>query len=155
MEIAEAYARLAKKPKRSVVFVLFGGEEMGLQGSTYFAEHLPSLFAKADAMFNFDMTGEGDGAGASASADGLRTAILEADKHVGIIRGVGQIRGVGVRSSDFAPFFLKGAATASIGSNGPHLAYHGTGDTIYRINPDIMADIAKVAFLASYFWANR
>jgi len=155
MEIAEAYARLAKKPKRSVVFVLFGGEEMGLQGSTYFAEHLPSLFSKADAMFNFDMTGEGDGAGASASADGLRTAILEADKHVGIIRGVGQIRGVGVRSSDFAPFFLKGAATASIGSNGPHLAYHGTGDTIYRINPDIMADIAKVAFLASYFWANR
>ena len=55
---------------------------------------------------------------------------------------------VGVRGSDFAPFFDKGIATATIGSNGPHLAYHLIGDTIYRINPEIMADIAKVAFLA-------
>ena len=59
------------------------------------------------------------------------------------------------RSSDFAPFFLKGIPSASLGSNGPHLAYHQTGDTIYRINPDIMADAAKVAFLAAYSWAAR
>jgi len=157
MEIAEAYAKLARKPKRSVVFVLFGGEEMGLQGSTYFADHVPPAFEKVDGMFNFDMTGEGDGArGAySAGTPELKTALKNADKYVGILRGIGQIRGVGVRSSDFAPFFQKGAATASIGSNGPHLAYHATGDSIYRINPDIMADIARVAFLASYFWADR
>jgi hypothetical protein len=155
MEIAEAYGRLARKPKRSVAFVLFGGEEMGLQGSTYFADHLPAAFARVDGMFNFDMTGEGDGAGGAYSAEGLKTAIEDADRHVGIIRGMGLIRGVGVRSSDFAPFFLKGAAVASIGSNGPHLAYHATGDTIYRINPEIMADIAKVAFLASRSWADR
>jgi hypothetical protein len=29
------------------------------------------------------------------------------------------------------------------------------GDTIYRINPDIMADAAKMAFLAAYSWADR
>ena len=156
MEIGRAYAGLAHKPKRSVVFVLFGGEEMGLQGSTYFSEHVPAPFAKVDGMFNFDMTGEGDGAWGSASVDGLQAAVEKADKSVGIMRGMGKMSGpIGVRGSDFAPFYEKGAATASIGSNGPHLAYHAVGDTIYRINPEIMADIAKVAFLSSFDWANR
>jgi hypothetical protein len=156
MEIGRAYSALSHKPKRSVVFVLFGGEEMGLQGSTYFAEHVPAPFTKVDGMFNFDMTGEGDGAWGSASVDGLKAAIEKADKSVGILRGLGKISGpVGVRGSDDASFYVKGLATASIGSNGPHLAYHAVGDTIYRINPDIMADIAKVAFLSSFDWADR
>ena len=60
-----------------------------------------------------------------------------------------------VRGSDFAPFYLKGIPAASLGSNGPHLAYHQTGDTIYRINPDVMADAAKVAVLAAFAWADR
>jgi hypothetical protein len=156
MEIGRAYSALSHKPKRSVVFVLFGGEEMGLQGSTYFVEHVPAPFAKVDGMFNFDMTGEGDGAWGAASVEGLKAAIEKADKSVGILRGLGMMTGpVGVRGSDFAPFYEKGAATASIGSNGPHLAYHAVGDTIYRINPEIMADIAKVAFLSSFAWADR
>jgi hypothetical protein len=157
MEIAKAYAGLARKPKRSVVFVLFGGEEKGLQGSNYFVDHVPAVFAKVDGMFNFDMTGEGDGLWGAASAEpvGFRNAIGEADKSVGLVRGLGVIRGVGVRGSDFAPFFLKGIPAATLGSNGPHLAYHQTGDTIYRINPEIMAGTARVAFLASYLWANR
>jgi hypothetical protein len=157
MEVAKAYAALGRRPKRSVAFVLFGGEELGLQGSSYFADHVPAPFAKVDAMFNFDMTGEGDGLWGAVSAEPaeFKKVIEEADKSVKVIRGLGVIRGVGVRSSDYAPFFLKGAASASLGSNGPHLAYHQTGDTIFRINPEIMAEAAKVAFLASYFWANR
>ena len=107
-------------------------------------------------MFNFDMTGEGDGAWGAASEDGLKAAIEKADKSVGILRGLGKMSGpAGVRGSDDASFYAKGIATASIGSNGPHLAYHAVGDTIYRINPEIMADIAKVAFLSSFDWANR
>ena len=157
MEVARAYAALGHKPKRSVAFVLFGGEELGLQGSTYFVDHVPAPFSKVDAMFNFDMTGEGDGLWGAVSAEptAFKTALEDADKTVKIIRGLGVIRGVGVRGSDFAPFFLKGITAASLGSNGPHLAYHQTGDTIYRINPEIMADAARVAFLASYLWANR
>jgi hypothetical protein len=157
MEIARAYAALARKPKRSVAFVLFGGEELGLQGSTYFVDHVPASFEKVDGMFNYDMTGEGDGLRGAVSAEPaeLKKAIEDADKSVGIIRGLGVIRSVGVRGSDFAPFFQKGIPSASLGSNGPHLAYHQTGDTIFRINPEIMADAAKVSFLASYLWANR
>jgi len=157
MEIARAFTKLDKKPKRSVVFVLFGGEEMGLQGSEYFASHLPSQFEKVDTMFNFDMVGEGDGSSCAYSPElaELKKVIEEADAQVKIVRRMSIIRGVGVRSSDFAPFFLKGATCVAFFSNGPHLAYHQPGDTIYRINPDIMADIARLAFLSAFFWANR
>ena len=157
MEAGKAMAALVHKPKRSIVIALFGGEELGLQGSTWFADHIPGPFDKVAGMFNFDMTGEGDGlwGGVPAEPAEFKATLEEADKSVKIIRGLGVIRGVGVRGSDFAPFFLKGIAAASLGSNGPHLAYHQTGDTIYRINPDIMADAAKVAFLAAFAWADR
>ena len=157
MEAGKAFGALAHKPKRSVVIALFGGEELGLQGSTWFADHVPGPFDKVVGMFNFDMTGEGDGlwGGVPAEPGTFRKALEEADGFVKILRGLGVIQGVGVRGSDFAPFFLKGIPAASLGSNGPHLAYHQSGDTIYRINPDIMADAAKLAFLAGYAWADR
>jgi hypothetical protein len=156
MEIAQAFAELKRKPKRSVAFVLFGGEEMGLQGSTYFADHPPATFTKIDAMFNYDMTGEGDGAWGGVTDEALQKAFLEADKYVGILRGMELMHGpAGVRGSDFAPFMEKGITAASIGSNGPHLAYHEVGDTIFRINPSVMADISRVSFLAGLAWADR
>jgi Zn-dependent M28 family amino/carboxypeptidase len=157
MEIAEAFSRLAKKPKRSVVFVLFGGEEKGLMGSSYFVAHLPAMFSKVDAMFNFDMVGEGDraGIGFSAASPELKTLLEEADAHVQTLGGSYPIRGVGVRGSDHAPFFEKGIPCVSFHSNGPHLHYHQTGDTIYRINPDIMADVARLAFLAALSRADQ
>ena len=156
MEIARAFAGLSRKPKRSVVFVLFGGEEMGLQGSIYYADHPPAIFPKIDAMFNYDMTGAGDGAWGSTTEENLRKVFLEADRHVGILRGMRVVQGPpGVRGSDQASFRIKGIPVASVGANGPSLAYHETGDTIYRINPSIMGDIAKLSFLAAHAWADR
>jgi hypothetical protein len=157
MEIAEAYAALDVKPRRSVVFALFGGEEQGLAGSIYFAGHLPSPFEKVVGMFNYDMDGEGDGTscGYTSEPPELLATLEDADSHVRTLRNKWPIKHVGVRSSDFAPFFLKGAPCVACFSNGPHVAYHETGDTIYRINPDILADVARLGFLASYRWANR
>jgi hypothetical protein len=157
MEIAQAFSRLREKPKRSVAFVLFGGEEMGLMGSTYFVEHLPAWVGKVDTMFNFDMVGEGDRSGIGYSGDfpELKTLLEEADREVKTLGGSYPIRGVGVRGSDHAPFYQKGVPCVSFHSNGPHLSYHQTGDTIYRINPDILADVARLAFLAALARADR
>ncbi|MFZ5517659.1 MAG: M28 family peptidase [Candidatus Zhuqueibacterota bacterium] len=157
MEIAEAFSQLDTKPKRSVAFVLFGGEEVGLIGSTYFVAHVPASFKKLDSMFNFDMVGPGDGTscGFSANAVGFKEILQQADQFVHTLRSTWEINHVGVRSSDFAPFFWNGVQCASFYSNGPHLHYHKTGDTIYRINPDMLADISRLAFLSGFFWANR
>lgn len=157
MEIARAFSALEKGPKRSVLFALFGGEEKGLEGSYHLVENLPARFGKMDAMFNYDMTGEGDGAncGCTPEPPELEETLREADERVGILRNVWPIRRVGVRSSDFAPFFLAGATCISFFSNGPHLHYHLPEDTIYRVNPDILADIGTLGFITAYRWADR
>ena len=156
MEIAEAFSKLKTRPKRSVVFILFGGEEMGLQGSTYFVENVPLQFQKVDAMFNFDMVGEGDGATCvvSPKPEVLKEVLDQSDIHVQILKGTRMFEGSS-GGSDYAPFLQKEIPCISFFSNGPHLEYHRSGDSIYRVNGDIMADIAKLAFLTGYSWADR
>ncbi len=156
MGAARAAAALAVKPKRSLLFVLFGGEEKGLQGSSWFAGHLPKVCGSVKAMFNFDMQGEGDRAGASiaASPESLKKAILQADEKSKTLARTREMGAPGVRGSDFAPFYHQGIPCASFWSNGPHIEYHTIGDTIYRINPDILADISRLAFRAACLYAD-
>ncbi len=156
MEAAEAFSKTGKRPKRSVVFVLFGAEEMGLKGSTYFVDNVPLQFTKVDAMYNFDMTGEGDKARGSATPSPAEfgEGIKAADIHVKTLSRLGEIRGTG-GGSDYAPFNRAGITCATFSSNGPHLHYHRSGDNIYRVNPDIMADITRLVYIAAYRWADR
>jgi Zn-dependent M28 family amino/carboxypeptidase len=139
-----------------VVFVLFGGEEMGLLGSKYFADHRPKQFDTIKAMINFDMVGEGDGAwcGYSSEPNWVKAILDSANSKSKIVKGSRAIREIGVSTSDFAPFFKKGIPCYSFYSNGPHLHYHQTGDTIFRINPDILTEIARIGFLCAFYTAN-
>ncbi len=153
---ARAFAALETPPKRSVLFALFGSEERGLIGSHLLADNLPPQAEKVAAMFNLDMEGEGDGVGAvhSPGRTELKDAIERADRCVGAVRRIREFRGVGVRSSDYAPFYLKEIPCIAFWSNGPHLHYHQPGDTIYRINPDMLADVSRLAFLTAYYLAD-
>jgi hypothetical protein len=103
------------------------------------------------------MVGEGDGArcGYSAEPASLLAAIQAADADSKVLRGSRPIRSVGVRSSDFAPFFLKGIPVVSFSSNGPHVFYHQPQDSIYRINPAILGDIGALALRLSLLLANQ
>jgi hypothetical protein len=103
------------------------------------------------------MVGAGDrsGIGYSAGSPELKALVEEADAFVHTLSGSYPIRAVGVRGSDHAPFFQREIPCVSFHSNGPHLNYHQTGDTIYRINPDMMADAARLAFLAAWKRADR
>jgi Zn-dependent M28 family amino/carboxypeptidase len=57
--VARAFADSGIKPKRSIIFVAFTGEEMGLKGSKYFVDHMGVRKDKVKAMVNFDMVGDG------------------------------------------------------------------------------------------------
>ncbi len=157
MELARSFSVARIRPRRSILFVLFGGEEMGLLGAGYFAQHLPAPIKKISAMFNFDMEGEGDRAYVQFSREpgSLKEDIERADASVQVIEGSSFFKGVGVRSSDFAPFYLQGIPCAAFYANGPHVHYHDGGDTIFRINPDILGAIGRLAFLGTWFWAER
>lgn len=57
MELAEKFASINKDLKRSMIFITFSGEELGLIGSNYFVNNLPIPADKIDAMINLDMVG--------------------------------------------------------------------------------------------------
>ncbi|ALJ00019.1 M28 family peptidase [Rufibacter tibetensis] len=55
LEIARVYSQLKQKPKRSLLFVLMTGEEMGLLGSAYFAKYPTVPKQNIVANINTDM----------------------------------------------------------------------------------------------------
>ncbi|MCD6216636.1 M20/M25/M40 family metallo-hydrolase [bacterium] len=60
IEIVRAFNEANLKPKRSIIFAAFTGEEMGSKGSHYFVDHLPFPKSKIKYMLNMDMLGQGD-----------------------------------------------------------------------------------------------
>ncbi len=56
IELARHFSALPK-PKRGIVFMTFAGEELGLLGSSYYANHPELPLANAVAMINMDMIG--------------------------------------------------------------------------------------------------
>ena len=85
----------------------------------------------------------------------LKDAVDRADRCVGAVRSTREFHDVGVRSSDYASFYLKQIPCIAFWSNGPHLHYHQPGDTIYRINPDMLADVSRLTFLTAYALADE
>src|SRR5215475_6708834 len=61
LEIARVLGSGAK-PKRTVIFALFGSEEVGGIGSTYFREHPPVPLKDFAANLEFEMIGRADSA---------------------------------------------------------------------------------------------
>jgi hypothetical protein len=60
LEIAEKFAAMKQKPKRSIIFVWHVGEEKGLLGSHWFTDHPTVPRDSIVAQLNMDMVGRGD-----------------------------------------------------------------------------------------------
>jgi Zn-dependent M28 family amino/carboxypeptidase len=57
LELARIFSASTSKPRRTVVFVAFGGEEEGLVGSSYYVKNPAVPLAQTVAMVNMDMIG--------------------------------------------------------------------------------------------------
>jgi Zn-dependent M28 family amino/carboxypeptidase len=57
MELAEHFALAKPRPARTLVFVAFTGEELGLIGSSHYVKHPAIPLARTVAMVNLDMLG--------------------------------------------------------------------------------------------------
>src|SRR5437762_3238564 len=60
LEIAESFAAMRQKPKRSLIFVWHVGEEKGLLGSRFFTDHPTVPRDSIVEQLNMDMVGRGD-----------------------------------------------------------------------------------------------
>jgi len=57
LELADVLSHTSPRPRHSIVFVDFAGEELGLLGSAYYTEHPPFPLKQTLAMINLDMIG--------------------------------------------------------------------------------------------------
>lgn len=58
LNLAKHYQK--NKPKHTIVFIAFGGEEIGLLGSKYFVDNTLIELSKIKFLINFDLTGTGE-----------------------------------------------------------------------------------------------
>ena len=57
LEVADAVSQLPEKPKRSILFAFWDGEEKGLLGSQHWVEHPTVPLTQVPIMINVDMIG--------------------------------------------------------------------------------------------------
>jgi hypothetical protein len=134
-----------RPPARSVVFVLFSGEELGLLGSSHFVNAPILPLERAAAMVNFDMVGRlRDGkliVYGVETADEMRAIVDGAN-----VGGTLSIRGVGdgYGPSDHASFYGKGIPVLHLFTD-LHEDYHRASDDAGKINAAGMAEVVRFA----------
>lgn len=158
LEMARAAARVHPKPRRSLVFVLFGGEEMGLLGARHLVANPPAGLGRVTAVLNFDMVGAGSGMfvlGGENFPEVWEPIVRARDV---VVPGLAlrRARSEGEARADHGPFQDAGIPAVSVfSSGGRHHGYHTPEDTIYHITPKIMETIGRIAFLAAFELANQ
>jgi hypothetical protein len=139
--------RLASRPspKRAVVFVAFGAEELGTLGSSYFVKNAPLPFERVMGMFNLDMVGrlredalDVHGVGTSPAFPPL---VEEAAKATSLKPRLHQ---GGFGPSDHSPFYAAGKPVLFV-FTGSHSDYHRPSDTADKV--DAAGVVRAVSFL--------
>lgn len=149
LELARLFTSQRPRPKRTIVFVGFGGEEEGLLGSNYYVNHPFTPLTNTVAMINMDMIGRmkdrklvigGVGTAkewrdiiAKGTADSSRSFSLTLNED-------------GYGPSDHSSFYGKQVPVLFFWT-GTHIDYHKPSDTWDKIN---YADQARVLDLVAY-----
>ena len=141
--LARAFASAGGAP-RTLVFALFGGEELGLLGSGHYVRQPAVALAQSVAMLNFDMVGrlrDDRLIVQGADSGGGLVEVLEAAARGGVTLDV---RGSPYGPSDHTRFYEAGVP-AVLFTTGGHHDYHRPTDTADRIDAPGMARVAAVA----------
>lgn len=169
MQVAKALATNPIKPKRSVLFMAFYGEEMGLLGSRFLSDNCPLPIENMVAEIQLDMVGR-DSYGAQ---NGDQRRIDKVEENRDTMRLVGSKRisttldsiiqeenaAVGFKfkydgedvytRSDHFNFARKGIPIAFFFC-GFTPDYHAPTDTVEKINFDKIANTAKLVYLTAH-----
>jgi hypothetical protein len=148
MLLARAFASLSYRPRRTVLFIAFAGEEMGLLGSAHYVRN--PLFPLRDtvAMINMDMLGylreeRVFVLGAGTSPD-FEKMIRDLNRAVNV-KAV-PVKGAG--GSDQMSFYARKIPVLFF-CTGTHPHYHTPRDTADRINFAGEAEVLKLVFLST------
>jgi len=144
IELAEHFATSEARPKRSMLFVAFTGEEIGLRGSRHYVRSPVRPLSDTVLMLNMDMIGRSTGnlhiggTGTSPVFDGLITKAV-AGSGLNVTRGRG-----GMAPSDSLLFFQAGVPVLFF-FTGTHPDYHRATDTWEKLEYGNQKKILDVA----------
>ncbi|GAB3943509.1 M28 family peptidase [Spirosoma harenae] len=160
MDIARTFKSLKLKPKRTIEFVLFMGEEQGLLGSKAMVENLKksNQLDKVRYMMNLDMTNDPSGLNAFGRAD-MVPFLSEIGETMKSVESnfANEMQNQAGLHSDHQPFMLEGVPV--VGMNG-HLSrsvldcYHANCDRMNLVNADQLKNTVRYSTMLLYALAD-
>jgi Zn-dependent M28 family amino/carboxypeptidase len=159
--MARAFAQPGARPRRSMIFVTVSGEEKGLWGSAWFADHPPVPVERMVANINMDMIGrnwpdtivvigkEHSDLGQTLHA----VSAAHPELRMAPIDDLWPQQSFYTRSDHFN-FARKGVPILFF-FNGTHEDYHRASDSPDKINYEKMSRVARLGFYLGTAIANR
>ncbi|MDF1572884.1 MAG: M20/M25/M40 family metallo-hydrolase [Bacteroidales bacterium] len=162
MTIAKAMMASGEKPEKTIVFAAWTGEEKGLLGSEYFADH-PWNDAEMILNLNYDMISRDD----MDDSLGVKCSMTYTEKY-GILEELAVKHnkeydlGLEIKynpqerprgGSDHAPFAAKDVPVFYFMAGFPP-EYHSTNDHVEKVNWDKMVKIIKLGYLNTWELSN-
>jgi len=158
LEVANALAALHPRPKRSILFILFCGEEKGLRGSRYYVAHPLVPLAKTIAQLNLEQLGRTDAPEGphvnSANVTGFEFSdvvpvVVDAGRRVGIaVTKVAEASDKYFNRSDNGPLAKAGVPAHTLSVTYDFPDYHAVGDEWQKIDYDNMAKVDQAVGIA-------
>ena len=157
MEVAAAVARLLRKPRRSIVFVAFFGEEKGMLGAKSYIKQPPFTADRTVAGLNLEQTGRTDSTDGekklTANVTGFSYSTLP-----GTLSEGGALAGVKIVADErFSKPFFRASDNIALANQGipAHTLsvtyqfpdYHRVGDHWDKIDYGNMAEVTKAVAL--------
>lgn len=144
LELAEWFAAPANRPRRSLLFLSFSGEELGLLGSLHYTAHPVVPLADTVAMVNLDMVGRCSKGALDVGGVGTGTGLEE------IVRAANLRHGFDIRwdaqgeaPTDSTAFFRRKVPVLWL-FTGLHDDYHRPSDDVDKVCFDDLERITRL-----------
>ncbi len=144
---AEAMQQAPIRPRRSILFLAFSGEEKGLLGSKAFVDSSPIPLSSMVAMLNMDMIGRNSSDSLSIGGNTRSPELAAWNEEANSALTKPFTLAYNIEEyflrSDQASFALKGIPVLFYHS-GEHADYHRVGDEVSKINYDKLVRCAQL-----------
>jgi Zn-dependent M28 family amino/carboxypeptidase len=153
---AQAIVASGFKPRRTLRFVLFTGEEQGLLGSfAYIKTHKDEMANHVAAV----ILDSGQGPVRNLELGGRGDLIPAVEKLANALQAFGdfQVNDHPIFGTDTGPFTLEGLPGINLGQDSPDYKYthHSAADTFDKVKAEILIRNATVMALTSFWIADR
>lgn len=143
MEVARILAHSKTKPKKSILFIAFNGEEEGIYGSDYYVRN-PIYPLDNTTVINLDMVGSKGVIPLEVASANDKDSVLQNDlsKYCDIL-GIDYYKSVS-QGSDHAPFGNRGVDAVLLIHYDKLSGYHSPSDTIESVDADRIKEVIKL-----------